>query len=94
MIENGGEKYIKVTRELAYAWIVRGFLTAGIAVGGWFLARVVNTADDISHSVHSHDMSLEILKYDTKEIKEGIRDHESRLRSLERDGPPRPNGLR
>lgn len=83
-----GERYIRATRELMFAWLVRLLMTVSVTVGGplayFILHRIVSTADDIAASVHAHDMSLEILKEQGKEIKDLVGDHETRIRTLER----------
>lgn len=83
-----GDEYIRKTKELVFAWVVRGFLVIASAIGApvgvWLLERIVTTADDIQASVHSHDTSLELLKQQGSEIKDLVTDHETRIRTLER----------
>lgn len=83
-----GDEYIRKTKELMFAWAARGlllFVTAVAAPAGWWmLNRIVSTADDISASVHSHDMKLELIDQRAKQIQDEMSDHETRIRTLER----------
>jgi hypothetical protein len=100
---NGDGKVFSPVLNEMMAWGFRAMLTASVAVGGWALARIVTTGDDISSSVHKHDTKLEILDERGKEINDRLvgfngelNDHENRIRQLERnkdgrDGRP-PGG--
>lgn len=75
------------------AWAFRAIIAVATTIGGWSLTRIVNSADEISLAVHSHDTKLEILNERAKETNDKltgtgtqINDHEVRIRQLERSG--------
>lgn len=67
-----------------YAWAFRGLLFMVLSASGFLLQRVVTLSDDVVATVHQHDVALHEIKDRLTEMIGDYKDHESRLRALER----------
>lgn len=77
----------QTTNELM-AWGFRAIIgiatVIGLPVAGAMLNRLMNSADEVSALVRSHDAKLQIIQNGIDEIRDVDKDFEQRLRTLER----------